>query len=375
MDSSKKILILYASAGHGHEKAAKAILEACRELPGVSAQAVDTIGLASPFFGNLYRQSYLLQIRYVPWLWGIFYYACDVGWVYAVIRWVRRAMNAILASRLERLILEEMPDAVIATHFLSVEVTSHLKEQGRIDTKLLSVITDYLPHHVWLAKGVDLYAVALPETKEKLMQWRVPADKIRLTGIPVEKKFLVNPPTLETRGRLRLDLLAFTVLITSGGGGIGSMKNIVEGLLELKKPIQILAVCGTNQPLFHVLSSVAVDHPLLKVFGFVHHMQELMAASDLVIGKGGGLTITESFSQGKPIILFQSIPGQETRNAFCVNRYHAGFVVQTIHEVVQKVSELLESPGQLESMKKGVREIFKSDASEKIARLAQPHEN
>ena len=141
-----------------------------------------------------------------------------------------------------------------------------------------------------------------------------------MTGIPVEKKFLADLPTLETRARLQLDLSAFTVLITSGGGGIGSMKNIVEGLLGLKKPIQILAVCGTNQLLFHRLSDRAVDRPLLKVFGFVDHMQELMAASDLVIGKGGGLTITESFSQGKPIILFQSIPGQETRNAFFVHQ-------------------------------------------------------
>ena len=82
MDPSKKILILYASAGHGHEKAAKAILEACRELHGMNAQIVDTISLANPFLGNLYRQSYLLQIRYMPWLWGIFYYACDVSWVY-----------------------------------------------------------------------------------------------------------------------------------------------------------------------------------------------------------------------------------------------------------------------------------------------------
>ena len=375
MDPSKKILILYASAGHGHEKAAKAILEACRELPGVNAQIVDTISLASLFFGNLYRQSYLLQIHYVPWLWGIFYFVCDVSWVYGVIRRVRRAMNAVLAGRLERLILEERPDVIIATHFLSVEVTSHLKEQGRIHGKLLNVITDYLPHHVWLAKRVDLYAVALPETKEKLMQWRVPADRIRVTGIPVEKKFLADLPTLEMRARLQLDLSAFTVLITSGGGGIGSMKNIVEGLLELKKPIQILAVCGTNQPLFHRLSSMAVDRPLLKVFGFVDHMQELMAASDLVIGKGGGLTITESFSQGKPIILFQSIPGQETRNAFCVNRHHAGFVVRTIDEIAQKVSELLESPDQLDGMKRGVREIFRSDASEKIALLAQANEN
>src|SRR3990167_5276391 len=107
MDYPKKILILYASAGHGHEKAAKAILEACRESGATNVRAVDTLSLASRFFGSLYRQTYLLQIKYAPWLWGAFYYTVDVGWVYAVMRRMRRLMNGLTAKRLEQLIVEE----------------------------------------------------------------------------------------------------------------------------------------------------------------------------------------------------------------------------------------------------------------------------
>ncbi len=369
MGHTKRILILYASAGHGHEKAAEAVLEACRES-GAEAHAVDTLRLAPGFFGNFYRQTYLVQIKYMPWLWGVFYYSFDVSRVYAVMRWIRRFVNSMTSKRLEKLILDEKPDTIIATHFLSVEVVSRLKEKGKTLAKIIAVITDYLPHHVWTANCVDLYAVALAETKEALTRWGIAADKIKVTGIPVEKKFLENIATEPARRRLMLDPNLFTALITSGGAGIGSLRELVEGLTALKQPVQILAVCGTNKTLFQDLSAESRRYSSLKVFSFVDNMEELMAASDLVIGKGGGLTLTESFSKGKPVILFQSIPGQEARNAFCVQKYGAGFVAESAREAISKVSELLESPEKLESMKKGASAMFKGDAARAIARLA-----
>ena len=372
MDHPKKVLILYASAGHGHEKAAKAIYEACQELPGepITAKIADTILLASSFYGNLYRQSYLMQIKYTPWLWGIFYYSLDQDWIYGWMRWLRRLLNSVTARRLERLIIEENPSTIITTHFLSTEVTSRLKENGKTNARIINVVTDYMPHHIWLAKFVDIYVVALRETKEQLVKWGVPPDKIKVLGIPIEKKFMASVSSQEARLRLSLDPVAFTLLITSGGAGIGSMKNVIENLLRLKKPIQILAVCGTNKALFEGLSLKAKKYPMLKIFGFVNNMNELMAASDIVIGKGGGLTITESFSQGKPMILFQSIPGQEARNAACVQKYKAGFVADSLNEIVRKVDELLESPDELDSIRKGVREMYMPDTAGKIACLA-----
>ena len=368
MDHPKKILILYASAGHGHEKAAKAIDEACRESPAANIQILDTLALN--LVGYLYRQTYLVQIKYTPWLWGMFYNSLNLKWIYNVARILRRFFNAMTARDLESLLLKEKPDVIIATHFLAVEVASHLRTKGKISSKIITVITDYLPHRIWTASAVDFYAVALAETKKQLVQWGVSSDKVFVTGIPVEKKFLESLSTEEARSRLGLNPTDITVLITSGGGGIGSTKNIVEGLLALKKSVQILAVCGTNQTLFQTLNLRAGQEPALKVFGLVKNMQELMAASDLVIGKGGGLTITESFSKSKPVILFESIPGQEAGNAACVTKYKAGFVAESQNDVIQKIFELYGSPGELESMKKGVHAMFKPDAAKEIAALS-----
>ena len=73
MDHQKKVLILYASAGHGHEKAARAILEATQESsPGQVIGVFDTLEIIPPFWGHLYRKIYYNQIKYTPWLWGFF---------------------------------------------------------------------------------------------------------------------------------------------------------------------------------------------------------------------------------------------------------------------------------------------------------------
>ncbi|OIO38170.1 MAG: hypothetical protein AUJ72_02945 [Candidatus Omnitrophica bacterium CG1_02_46_14] len=372
MDHPKKVLILYASAGHGHEKAAQAIYEACRDLPGgqTEVKLADTIKLASPFYGNIYRRSYMFQIQYIPWLWGVFYFGLDQAWIYGLMSLVRRFVNSLTAKRLERAIIEENPDTIIAVHFQSTEVSSHLKETGKIKSKLINLVTDYLPHHIWLAKYVDTYVVALKETKEKLMEWGVTAEKIKVLGIPVEKKFMTNLSISEVRSKLSLDPRAFTVLITSGGAGIGSMKNLIDGLVKLNKPIQILAVCGTNRALLEILKEKVKIYPLLKVFGFVNNMNELMSASDLVIGKGGGLTITESLSQGKPLLLFESIPGQESRNAECILKYKAGFVADSLSQAVQQVGELVSQPDKMESVKKGAAKMYVPDSASAIARLA-----
>ncbi len=368
MDHSKKILILYASAGHGHEKAAKGLKEAFEGLAdGVEAEELDTLSLATPFFGNLYRQMYLLQIKYIPWMWGIFYYSFDVPWIYFFIKRVRRILNSVTARNLEKFLIAKDPDVILATHFTGIEVAGFLKEKKKIHSKIVSVVTDYLPHFVWMAGEVDTYAVAIQETKDGLVERGVLPEKVRVTGIPIEGKFSKQCPKEAFIAKWGLEKGKFTVLVTSGGSGIGAMRTLVEGLLDLNKPLQILAVCGTNQRLFAELDARSRKNTELKVFGFVDNMEEFMEASDIVVGKGGGLTITESFSKGKPVILFRSIPGQEKRNALCVERYHAGFAADSAEAIVKKVAELMENPESLRRMKEGVHRMAQANSAKNIA--------
>jgi len=373
LDNPKKILILYASAGHGHEKAAEALLDACKESKkAVRAETIDTLLLAKPlFFGKLYRQFYYILIKHAPWLWGFFYNSLDRPWIYFFARPVRRVVNALTARPLERLIERENPAVILATHFLSVEVASFLRRKKRINSKIITVVTDYLPHHIWTASEVDYYVVALEETKTQLARRGVAPEKIEVLGIPIEKKFLTKRSKEEVRGHLGLQKGPFTVLVTSGGAGVGLIHDIADDLLKTGKDVQILTVCGTNKRLFAELERKSKLNPLLKVFGFVANMDELMEAADVVIGKAGGLTITESFVKGKPVILYHSVPGQETRNAVCVMERQAGFVTSSADAVAAKVSEWIDFPDRLNAVKENVTKIAKPFAAKNIVHLAE----
>ena len=372
LDTPKKVLIFYASAGHGHEKAAQAILESFGDSGKLfSVRAIDTLSIGCPLLCKFYRQVYFFQLKYVPWLWGMFYYSFDMPLVYFFMKRVRRILNTLMAKDLEKLLISENPDVVICTHFTAIEVTSNLKKKNKIRPRLVAVVTDYMPHYVWTASEVDQYVVALEETRVELARRGADLQRINVLGIPIEKKFLVRPNRSEIIRKLGLNERFFTVLVTSGGAGIGAIQNIVEGLLVLRKPLQMLVVCGSNKNLRMNLEVRASVDNGLRVFGFVDNMHELMEASDLVVGKAGGLTITESFCAGKPVILFQSVPGQEARNAELVRKQGAGFVTDQSKQVVEKIVELSDSPQKMESLKKGIAAFAKPSAGRDIVQLVE----
>ena len=370
MDSKKNILILYGSAGHGHEKAARAVEEAFLSA-SMRVKTLDTLKLTAPFFvGDAYKKSYIFMIKHIPWFWGLVYYATDVPWIYSLLKHLRRLANACSAGPLEKLLIGENPDAVISTHFMASEVAANLKRKGKIKSHLFTVITDYMPHTFWQSPA-DKFIVALPESKEALVRRGIAAESVEPLGIPTESKFSRMTGKEALAAKLKLDPKLFTVLLTSGGAGVGSVEKIVDGLLGSQKPMQILVVCGTNKELHRRLSLKTQYSRRLTVFGFVNNMDELMEVSDLVVGKGGGLTVTESLCKGKPLVLFESLPGQETRNARCLERHHAAGVARSAEEVVAQLLTFMEKPAQREKWLEGVRLIRKPNASQDLLALVR----
>lgn len=371
MDTAKKVLIFYASAGHGHENAARAVMEAVQDKhPDWSVRMVDVVKLMHPFAGEVYRQTYLLQIKYAPPLWGMFYYSFDIPWFYKrVMRFIRRGYNELHSAGLKKLLAEEKPDVIFTTHFFATEVVGRLKMKGRSSARLITIVTDYLPHYVWVSEGVDRYAVATAMTTEGLAQRGADVSRARVTGIPVQKKFFQPVSRAAVLASLRLKDGPFTALVTSGGVGLGDSAALVERILSLSREAQVILVCGSNQALFEKMTARPPDERLC-VLGFVKNMNELMEVSDVVVGKAGGLTITESFLKGKPVVLIGSIPGQEARNVISVTRAGAGIEAKTADEAAAVVARLSASPAEMERLKKGVAGIARPDAALDIAGLA-----
>jgi processive 1,2-diacylglycerol beta-glucosyltransferase len=141
------------------------------------------------------------------------------------------------------------------------------------------------------------------------------------------------------------------------------------------KPCQLLADCGTNQDLVRRLQSIADKDAKIRPFAFVDNIQELMAASSLVIGKGGGLTVSESLCLGKPLVLFGSVPGQETRNARTLARQGAARVARSLDDVVRLTTDLMDSPGILKECTSAALRLGRPQAAAVLVRrVLENHE-
>jgi processive 1,2-diacylglycerol beta-glucosyltransferase len=250
-----KVLVIYATAGAGHRRAAEAIYNAAVKTSQHNFAIIDSLDYTNPLFKKIYSEGYRFLISKFPWLWGIFYYSLDNPFIYSMTYPLRKLVIYLNSRRLADYINIMKPDIIVSTQFFANEVISIIKKQGLINPKLICVVTDFRLHSIWLSEAVDLYIVASEKTKKDLISRKVPESKIRVLGIPVDSKFLTVLDKSRTCAKLGIDADKFTVLIMTGGFGIGPIATIVE---RLKRDVQMLVVCGRNRKLYNQLKNIEI---------------------------------------------------------------------------------------------------------------------
>jgi processive 1,2-diacylglycerol beta-glucosyltransferase len=149
---------------------------------------------------------------------------------------------------------------------------------------------------------------------------------------------------------------------------------MVESLMDAKLPAQIIAVCGKSAALKSSIEKIAArrngqELPVLKAVGFTTRMDELMTAADLMIGKPGGLTTSESLIKGLGWVVVNPIPGQEEKNAIYLLEQGVGVWSDNLHTLGFKVRSLLEQPRRLAAMRENALRIARPDASRVVAQF------
>lgn len=355
-----KILVIYATAGEGHKKAAEAIYEKLKLKTSHEIILVDALDYTNRFFRFSYSRGYSFLISRLPFIWGIFFWITNNRVLIWPVTLVRNFSNFINSRKLARFILAQNTDIVISTHFFSNRVVSSLKRSSGLKAKLISVITDFSIHNFWLAEEVDMYTVAYPKLKDFLVLRGVKAEKIKVMPIPVRGGFFksFDKECLCRKANIKPDI--FTALIVTGAIGVGPIEKIVN---SLQKHIQLLVVCGRNQRLFNKL--VKLGNESLVVFGLVDNMHELMSISDVIITKAGGLTISESLVKKLPMIFFNLIPGQEKANARLMQSQGIGFIAQSVKDIENIILRLKRNPAELANMKQNTS-VFTSTETKDI---------
>lgn len=359
--NSKKILIIHASAGSGHLRAAQALYNYIKGIGKDEVEIIDALNYTNPIFKYLYLKGYQLLVTYFPFLWAFAYNFTFKRRFIPLVKRLRFITNRLNAKKLERFLLEYQPDTVVATHFLPIEVISYLKNKQTISSKLNVVITDFNIHPLWTSPHVNKYFLACEHTKQELIDFGISEDKIVVSGIPVDLKFSKNYDKRLNRKQLGINPDKFTVTLTTSGFGFGGLEHIVN---ELCKEVQLIVVCGKNLKLFNKLEKR--DHINTKIFKFVNNFEELLAASDIIITKPGGLTITESLVMNLPMIFIATIAGQEARNVAVLEKYGIAQSASNIDDIKHLVNICLKDTCYLGQIKERISKIKKPNATKEI---------
>ncbi|MDD3905599.1 MAG: glycosyltransferase [Candidatus Omnitrophica bacterium] len=368
----KKVLILYATAGIGHKKAAIAVKAAFDELKldGVEVKLEDALDHTNAFFKWSYLESYLLMVNKLPLFWGLMYYLTDNFYVNLLVAKVRRINNWFNSRQFAAYIKKEDPDVIISTHFFACEVLSNMKKRAQIRSRLITVVTDYRLHSWWVADHTDMYVVAGQDTRDDLLKWFVPPEKIKVLGIPVEPVFSKPVDRARILREAGLKEGVFTILVIGGGFGVGPIEDIIKAIGNIQ-PLQIVTVCGHNKELVGKLEALkATMKANIKVCGYVNNVYEYMGIADLLISKSGGITVSESLARELPIIVISPIMGQETRNSGYIIKHGAAVKIAKASELKEVVEYLIAHPDRVAAMKEAIRGIKKPAACFDIAKAA-----
>ncbi|MEI8176919.1 MAG: glycosyltransferase, partial [Candidatus Omnitrophota bacterium] len=364
----KKILIIYGTAGEGHKRAAFAV-KAAFDARGESqddVRLVDALDYTNPFFKWSYPRIYIFMVTYIPSIWGFFYYLFDVRWIYPIVKAMRRFGNKRNTRTFEKFLCDFKPDAVIATHFLASEVISDLKTRGLLETRLITVVTDFRMHSFWYAANTDHYCIGFEESRRELIKkWGIAPEKVTVTGIPVHPKFYGVSDKAAIIERLGLAKDRVKVLLTGGGFGVGPIMKIVRSLAAGTEKLQVLVVCGHNDKLKTEMETFlkgrAPSPVTFTVFGFVNFIDELMSVADISVTKAGGLICSEAIAKVLPLIIIAPIPGQEGRNCKILVANKAAFKITRPAQAKKIIDRIQAETGLLEGMRGHIRAMKKGD--------------
>jgi processive 1,2-diacylglycerol beta-glucosyltransferase len=390
-----RIVIATVTAGGGHIAAAAALEEAWQGLrPDDTVERVDLIRFFSPLHKKVYADGYVKLVERAPELWGLLFGKTDNPKIAR--RWnkLRRALPSNSRKKFANHLKQFKPDAVLCTHYAPLETLGLLKSSKGGATRgpdliakmgarrarpaedrpsekwkspfVVSIVTDFEAHALWMDPCVDLYCVAAEETKARLVARGAAAENVVATGIPIAAKFLSKPDARTVRKTLGLRDDQPVLLVLSGGFGMGPIAEILAELDKVPQPFQTVVVTGRNAELRRELATQNRKHPT-HMLGFVSNMHELMAVADLILSKPGGLTSSEALAMGKPLFILNPIPGQEAANSDFLLERGAAAKVNRVEDLPFRIEQLLGSK-KLAAMAKAAKTLGRPKSAEAVCR-------
>ncbi len=367
-----KILILSAATGAGHLRAAHAVENYIKGNTEHTVKTVDTFKSISSILDSTICDGYSFLAKRTPSFFGKLYKSTNKDTSFAKIV---PKFSALFAAQLLPTIQDFKPDIILSTHPFATEMISTLKEVGKLSLPLICIMTDYGVHKSWVSPKVDAYVVAGEHMIEGLKKFGVNPDITYPYGIPVFDMFFNHEDKDMLLREMNFSSQVPTLLFMAGSLGMSAVMNFFKKIEDIDEPLQVIIITGRNKKLYNAFEKeiakkfLGREDKKIKLIYFTNEVERYMHASDLLVTKPGGLTVSEALACNLPLAVFDAIPGQEEDNANFLKSNDMGVRIDKGTDFPKFIAELLSEKDRLEKMRKSCETFDKSDAIPKLLSL------
>jgi UDP-N-acetylglucosamine:LPS N-acetylglucosamine transferase len=309
--ATRRVLIVSAAIGGGHDATGRALEQAARRnWPGCEVRWLDILDAMGPGIAPIARTLYFLQIQRAPWLYDLLFRAI---WRH---RWYLASTRHLLGIWCGRRMAQEIgayqPDLIISTYPLGSAGLSWLRRNRELNVPIGAWVSDFCPHPYWVYRDLDINYVMHPQAVP-VAERAEPGARVAVGCLPVQDSF---QPGSRQAARARLGLAdGFTVMLAIGSLGFGSIEAAVAAVLEADPDVRVVAACGRNDQLRARLEAGTWPAGRLTVLGWTDDMPSWMNAADVIATNGGGVTAAEAIRCRRLLIMFDPIAGHGLANA------------------------------------------------------------
>ncbi len=366
-----RVMILSVTAGFGHHATAKAVgdLLAAR---GAAVRTLDVYEYINRAVKSTIDKGYLFSSKHTKELYRLVYALAEnhgAGYFTTPIS-ILNIVNALGASKIARIVTDFNPDVLVCTHVFAAQLMNEIKKRGLLSTTVIGIITDYTIHPYWEnVPYIDYIVTASELLHHRALRRGIEANRLLHFGIPIHPKFNREISREQAAGELHIDPDRPTILMMGGSMGYSNHKKLIQALSLVGIDFQLLVVCGNNKRQYSSLVHTLKEYTgpcSIYPFGFVNNVEIMMSASDCILTKPGGLTVSEALAKNLPMILVNPIPGHEERNVeFLLNNGIALQVTKTF-PVDEAVYHLFQNTPRLASIRQTMRAVAHPDATERL---------
>lgn len=374
----KTVLVLGASTGAGHNRTASALAEAFK---GVDRNLVvrqhDVLDLLGKDHEPTEIRALLEDASRSAVMYGNPFETSELADAGDALERVDALLPSLFAKKMDQVVVDKRPDHVVCTHWLPLKHLEKLKEEERFTASVTAVIPDPDVCGRWTSDVVAHYLVSEDDLKARLQREGVDPSMVTVTGTPVSPAFAEGLDRDAIMREAGLKRSAPTILLRPGGiGATERTLEVVKSMLEAAQPLNVLVLAGKNEGLREALEGLETSGgSVVKAYGFVQNIHELMGVSDLLVSRASPHTMAEAGAAGLPVLMLRPSPGTEERTADRLLRFGCARKAYGERDLDFLLRELLKNRRYLKEMQDAAEKRRRSDtahvAVERIAKTVK----